>query len=271
MKNLKGKTAVVTGAASGIGRALTLGLVQEGARVAAADRDEAGLAETMKLADKNAEEMKVYPLDVSDRKAFEALAEQIKKDFGGADIIINNAGVNHDGNFLHSPLEDMEWIFSINYWGVVYGTRAFLPLLLDNKESSLVNVSSLFGLVGVRKQSAYCATKFAVKGFSESMRLELAGTGCAVTTVYPGGIKTNIVRNARIKKSDRDATSEEQEKFVAMFDRIAKTSPEEAASVIIQGIKKKKPRVLIGSDAKMAAAIQRIFPGRYEKIFAKLM
>jgi len=271
MKNLKGKTAVVTGAASGIGRALALGLLQEGARVAAADRDEAGLAETMEMAGQKAEEMKVYPLDVSDRRAFEDFAGQVKKDFNGADIIINNAGVNLDGNFLHSPLEDMEWIFSINFWGVVYGTRAFLPFLLENEESSLVNISSLFGLVGVRKQSGYCATKFAVKGFSESMRMELAGTGCAVTIVYPGGIKTNIVRNARIKKSDREATSDEHEKFIAMFDRIAKTSPEEAASVIIRGIKKKKSRVLIGSDAKIAATIQRIFPARYEKVFAKIM
>ncbi len=271
MKNLKGKVAVVTGAASGIGRALTLELLKEGARVAAADRDEKGLAETLQLAGDARDRIKIYPLDVSNRKAFEGFADKVKSDFGGVSIMINNAGVNHDGNFLHTPWEDMEWIFGINYWGVLYGTRAFLPFLMEEKESSLVNVSSLFGLVGVRKQSAYCATKFAVKGFTESMRMELAGTGVAVTTVYPGGIKTNIVRNARMKKADREATTEEQEKFAKMFDRVAKTTPEEAAEVIINGIKKKKSRVLIGSDAKIAAMIQRIFPARYDKIFEKVM
>lgn len=271
MKDLNGKTAVVTGAASGIGRALTLHLLSEGARVAAADRDEAGLAETVTLAGAAGENLKTYPLDVTDREGWVTFAEKVKNDFGGASILVNNAGVNHDGNFLHTPWEDMEWIFSINYWGVLYGTRAFLSQLMEAGEASLVNVSSLFGLVGVRKQSAYCATKFAVRGFTESMRMELAGTGIAVTSVHPGGIKTNIVRNARMQKRDREATAEEQEKFAVMFDRIAKVSPEEAAAVIVKGIKKNKPRVVIGSDAKIASAIQRLFPSRYEKAFAKIM
>lgn len=271
MKDLKGKTAVVTGAASGIGRALTLALVKEGARVAAADRDDKGLEETLSLAGDKEESVKTYILDVSDRAAFERFAGEVKKDFGSIAIVVNNAGVNHDGNFLHTPYEDMEWIFNINYWGVVYGTRAFLPFLLEEDEATLVNISSLFGLIGVRKQSAYCATKFAVRGFTESMRMELAKTGVAVSVVHPGGIKTNIVRNARMQKAERQATEKEQEKFAALFERIAKTSPEEAAAVIIKGIRKKKPRILIGSDAKTASFIQRMFSGRYEKIFAKIM
>ena len=271
MKNLEGKTAVVTGAASGIGRALTLSLLNEGARVAAADRDKGGLEETLSLAGEKKESMKTYILDVSDREAFESFAGNVKKDFGTVSIVINNAGVNHDGNFLHTSYEDMEWIFGINYWGVVYGTRAFLPFLLEEEEASLVNISSLFGLVGVRKQSAYCATKFAVRGFTESMRMELAATAVAVSVVHPGGIKTNIVRNARMQKAERQATEKEQEKFAAMFDRIAKITPEEAAAVIISGIKKKKARILIGRDAKTASFIQRLFPAGYEKVFARIM
>jgi len=271
MKSLDKKTAVITGAASGIGRALAVQLAAEGCALAIADVNDTGLKETANLVKGAGVDVMTAKLDVSSEKDVNKFAAAVVKRFGSVDIVINNAGVNHNGNMMDASIEDFEWIFGINFWGVVYGTRAFLPHLVKRSEASLVNISSLFGLLSVRKQSAYCATKFAVRGFTEALRQELRATGVAVTCVHPGGIKTNIAHTARISTAGGRGSKQDQEKLIKLFDRVAATSPEEAARVIIDGIKKKRPRVLIGKDAKFGCLVQRLFPAIYDRVLEKIL
>jgi len=268
MKDLNNKVAVVTGAASGIGRALALQLSDQGCSLAIADINIDGLEETAEMIKKSGGSLTLHELDISKSEDIYSFAENIVKEHDHVDLVINNAGVSHMGDLLTSKIEDFEWIFNINFWGVAHGCKAFLPHLNERPDSVLVNISSLFGLVGVASQTAYCATKFAVRGFTESLRLELqrSGSPVSVISVHPGGIKTNIARNARISKEGLD-----NEKFAKFFDKIAKTTPEEAAAVIIRGIRKNKNRVLIGRDAKIADMIQRKFPVSYDRVFSKIM
>lgn len=273
MKNLEDKVVVITGAASGIGRSLAIKLAKDGCKLALSDVNEAGLEETVTMLGIGSEKVFTKKLDVANEADFNAFASDVVAKFGSADILINNAGVNHNGKVIDTPTEDLKWIFDINFWGVVYGSRAFLPHLMKRPGASLVNISSLFGLVGIREQSAYCATKFAVRGFTESLRQEvkLAKAKMDVISVHPGGIKTNIAKNARMVTGSGAASEAEQKKFAAVFEKIAKTTADQAAQTIIDGIKKGQSRVLIGNDAKFLDKIQRFFPGTYEKIFAKIL
>ncbi|HSA15131.1 MAG TPA: SDR family NAD(P)-dependent oxidoreductase [Spirochaetota bacterium] len=273
MKNFKDKVVVITGAASGIGQALVLKFAGAGARLALADIEIEGLKTTLSMSREINPGLQslICRLNVAQAGDFAKFAETVSGRFGGADVLINNAGVSHFGSFVQTGLEDIEWIFGVNYWGVVNGCRSFLPLLLQQKEAALVNISSAFGLIGMRTQSAYCATKFAVRGMTESLRQELAGGPVSVICVHPGGIRTNIARNARLVGA-RDGESErKRDRYIAYFERIARTSAADAADHILNGIIKNRPRILIGRDAKIASLAQRLFPGSYEKILSRLL
>ena len=201
MSEIRGKVAVITGAASGIGRATAVALAREGARVAAADVDRKGLAETARLIEEIGGTVSTYLLDVSSREAVSDFAQEIEAQFGGADIVINNAGVAQVASIAELAYEDFEWVMNIDFWGMVYGTKAFLPQLTKKGAGHIVNVSSIFGLFAVPTQAAYNSAKFAIRGFTEALRHEMKGSGIQVSCVHPGGIKTNILRNARFLQS----------------------------------------------------------------------
>ncbi|WP_420590712.1 SDR family NAD(P)-dependent oxidoreductase [Bacterioplanoides sp.] len=264
MQSFANKVVVITGAASGIGRALAQQLSADGAHLALSDVNMDGLEET-KASLKGAGKVTLHTLNVADRAAWEAYAETVVADHGQVDAIINNAGVALSETIEKMSYEDMEWIVDINFWGVVYGTKTFLPLLKARPEAAIINVSSIFGIIALPTQGAYNATKFAVRGFTESLRQELASTNVMVTTVHPGGIKTNIVRNGRMKTSMAGEKSLEQQ--AREFEKMAKTTPAQAASTIIDGTLKGKRRILIGSDAKAMDRTQRLFPIKYTDIF----
>ena len=257
MREIRGAVAVVTGAGSGIGRALAVELASAGAQLAIADVNRAGLEETSKMLGQA--KVKTYVVDVSDVSAVEAFAGQVGKDFGHASLLINNAGVALHGTFAEVSLADMEWLIKINFWGVVYGCKFFIPLLEREPEAHIVNVSSVFGLVGPPGQTAYAASKFAVRGFTESLRTELSGTQIRVTCVHPGGIRTAIAENARAGASVcPEKAAEDKERF----KRLTPTTPETAAQTIVKGILRNKARVLIGSDAYQIDILQRLAPAR---------
>jgi NAD(P)-dependent dehydrogenase (short-subunit alcohol dehydrogenase family) len=268
VKTLNDKVAVVTGAASGIGRALAVGLAGEGCALAIADINEEGLNETARMVSEQGREVMSRIVDVSRRDEVHAFADAVVERFGRVDVVINNAGVTVIEIFKDFTYDDFEWNMGINFWGVVYGSKAFLPHLMKQPEGHLVNVSSAFGLIGFPSETAYCASKFGVRGFSEALARELERTSVAVSCVYPGGVKTNVVRNSRyhqdwMGRKDKDLAAKE-------FERMAKTTPEQAARVIIDGIKKKRERILIGSDAKIIDIIQRLFPARYSQVLRTL-
>lgn len=261
MKNFSGKLVVITGAASGIGRALAVQLAGRGAELALADIDEAGLRETAAMV--NGVECTTYVVDVADRSAMQTFAAQVVERYGRVDLLINNAGVTLVSTAEGVAWDDFEWIMNVNFWGVVHGTKAFLPHLRRADEAHIVNVSSLFGLMSMPLQSTYNATKFAVRGFTEALKMELAGSGIGVSSVHPGGVKTDIARNARI---GTDVPFVTREKLVKNFDRKAITSPEQAAAIIIRGIEKNRRRILVGRDARWLDRVVRWLPGRYERL-----
>ena len=263
MSEIRGKVAVITGAASGIGRATAVALAREGAKVAAADVDRKGLAETARLIEEIGGTVSTYLLDVSSREAVYDFAQEIEAQFGGADIVINNAGVAQVASIAELGYDDFEWVMNIDFWGMVYGTKAFLPQLTKKGAGHIVNVSSIFGLFAVPTQAAYNSAKFAIRGFTEALRHEMKGSGIKVACVHPGGIKTNILRNARFLQS---VQTTEREQAVSGFDRLARTTPDQAARTIINGIKKDKPRILIGMDARILDWIQRLMPASYGKL-----
>lgn len=263
MKNLQGKIAVITGAGSGIGRHLALQLADQGASLALNDYNEETLAETISLI---GEQSEIFSrcFDVGNTEALRSFASDAIDHFPAIDILINNAGVALGREMaIDSPDEDWKWIVDINMWGVINGTRAFLPALLSRPEASLVNVSSVFGIAGIAKQAPYCTTKFAVRGFTESLRWEYADSNLTISCVHPGGIATNIIRNGRVN-------ADQKAKLVKTFDEhMAKTSADKAAETIIEGIKKKKNRILIGDDARWLDRVVRLFPARYQQILAQ--
>jgi NAD(P)-dependent dehydrogenase (short-subunit alcohol dehydrogenase family) len=263
MTTISGKLAVITGAASGIGRATAIELARRGARVAVTDVNRDGLAETEALIKAAGGEVTNYLLDVADRDAFHAFAQEIEETQGGADIVINNAGVAQIARVEDLTYDDFEWVMNIDFWGMVYGTKAFLPQLQAKGSGHIVNVSSLFGLLAVPSQAAYNSAKFAIRGFTEALRHEMRGTEIRVSCVHPGGIKTNIVRNARFLQSTQ---ATEREEAVTGFDRIARTTPERAGIVIVDGIEKNRERILIGMDAKIIDLLQRLMPASYGKL-----
>ncbi|MDX1633661.1 MAG: SDR family NAD(P)-dependent oxidoreductase [Marinobacter sp.] len=260
MKDLNNKVAVVTGAGSGIGRALAMELAARGCRLALSDVNEAGLKETAALCD--ASEVRTYRLDVADRDAIYAHAGQVTKDFGAVHLVINNAGVALSATVREMTDEDFKWVMDIDFWGVAHGTRAFLPHLIASGEGHVVNISSVFGLIGVPKQSAYNAAKFAVRGFTEALRQEmkLEKQPVAVSCVHPGGIRTNIANAARMGKSEN---AEAQRKG---FDKLAVTSPEKAARIIVKGILKDESRILVGPDAWGIELINRVLGAAYQPL-----
>jgi len=258
--DVKGGVAVVTGAASGIGAELARQLAAKGCDLALADRN----AEQLKTvaAETRAKGLKVteHVLDVSDRKALAALPDAILAEHGRITLLINNAGVALMGRFDQIPLADFEWLMDINFWAPVRLTHAFLPTLLKQPKAHIVNISSVFGLLAPPGQAPYVASKFGVRGFSESLRHELDGTRVKLTVVHPGGIKTAIAANARIPSTIDPALAEEAtKKFATMF----LTSAKSAAATILRGVEKQAPRVLIGPDARVIDTVQRLSPARY--------
>ena len=263
MKNLSGKVAAVTGAGSGIGRALAINLAQNGCNVALSDVNEAGLAETAEMLKQYPIKITTQKLDVSDKDAFYAWADQVVADHGKANLVFNNAGVALAGTVGDLSIEDYKWIMDINFYGVVHGTQAYLPLLSRAPRSHLVNLSSLFGLIGVPTQSAYNAAKFAVRGYSEALRQELAlaGSPVEVCCVHPGGVDTHIARNAR--SADPADTPEAR---AEAFRAFARTAPDAAAAQILRAAERGRARLLLGRDARIAALIATLFPVRYPRL-----
>jgi NAD(P)-dependent dehydrogenase (short-subunit alcohol dehydrogenase family) len=265
-----GSTAVVTGAASGIGRALAVELASRGANLALSDVNDAGLAETVgrcEQAGSGSGKARGFHLDVADRDAFVAHAGEVASEFGRVDMVFNNAGVAVTATVEEIRWEDFDWLMGVNFWGVVHGSKAFLPHLIESGDGYLVNVSSVFGFIGVPSQSSYNAAKFAVRGFTEALREEMIMERKPVTVccVHPGGIRTNIARNGRVA-----ATHEaEKEKIAADFDRVARTSPEKAAATILRGMERRRARILIGADAYAIQAMERLLGSRYEGLIAR--
>ena len=264
---INNKVVAVTGAASGIGRCLVSNLLAEGAKVAASDVDLQGLEGLRPLAPES--DLMLSELDVSDRQAMTSWAAAVVEHFGQVDGIINNAGVALSCHAGEQPREDFCWLFDINFWGVVNGTEAFLPYLQSRPQASLVNISSLFGLMSVPSQSAYNAAKFAVRGYSESLRQDLRHSNVVVTTVHPGGIQTNIARNGR-HHHDLDGQPTTVAATAELFDNIARTSADAAARAIVKAVKRGQRRLLIGSDARLLDVIQRLCPAYYDRILLPL-
>lgn len=260
--------AVITGAASGIGRALAVRLAMEKiSGVAISDVDEEGLNETAKLIDEPGISVSIHLTNVAELEQVQRLADEVIAKHGRATHLINNAGVGVIGTFEQISIEDFEWLMGINFWGVIYGCKVFLPILKQQDSAHIVNVSSVFGFIAPEEQTAYCSSKFAVRGFTESLRHELAGTNVNVCSVHPGGIKTNIARNSRLGEKTPDEWKQQGTKF---FDKVAKTSPETAAEVIVKGIKARNSRILIGKDAYSISFLSRLFPKRYLRIMERI-
>ncbi|WP_180114630.1 SDR family oxidoreductase [Acinetobacter sp. YH12063] len=264
MKNFNNKVAAITGAGSGIGQQLAIQLAQSGAHLALSDRNLDGLAQTAEMIKHTGVKIIQTQLDVSDRAAVEQWAAATQAEFGQVNLIFNNAGVALASTVEGMHYDEIEWIMNINFWGVVYGTKAFLPYLKQSGDGHIVNISSLFGLTAQPTQSAYNATKFAVRGFTESLRqeLDLENVGVSATCVHPGGIRTNIANSARMSDSIR-ALGMNPDRATKAFNKVLKTPPEVAAKVILDAVKQNKRRVLIGNDAKIIDLIQRIAPTRY--------
>jgi NADP-dependent 3-hydroxy acid dehydrogenase YdfG len=265
MDGFAGKVAVVTGAGSGIGQALAIELARSGAKLAISDVDTEGLAATEERLRAIGAPVKADRLNVTEREAFHLYADEVKNHFGKVNQIYNNAGIAFTGDVEISQYKDIERVMDVDFWGVVNGTKAFLPHLIESGDGHVVNVSSVFGLFSVPGQAAYNAAKFAVRGFTEALRQEmiLAQHPVKVTTVHPGGIKTAIARNATA------AEGLDAEQLANVFDKkLASMSPRRAAVVILDGVRKNKARVLIGNDAKVLDALVRITGPHYQRLFA---
>ncbi|MET0284242.1 MAG: SDR family NAD(P)-dependent oxidoreductase [Polyangiales bacterium] len=264
MRKFAKKVAAITGAGSGIGRALALQLAEEGSLLALADVNHLALEETVEMCRAKGARVSGKRVDVSDREAVYAWANAVVAEFGAVHMIFNNAGVALGATVDAMEYADFEWLMGVNFWGVVYGTKAFLPHIKHAGEGHIINVSSIFGLVGIPTQSAYNAAKFAVRGFTESLReeLEIEGLEIGVTCVHPGGIKTNIAKAARTTttKGMIDAKS------AAGFERAFITTAESAASTILDGVRRNARRVLIGPDAYAVDWMQRLLPTSYQKL-----
>lgn len=269
MKDFEGKVAAVTGAGSGIGRALAVELATRGSHLALSDIDETGLAETVGRCEGRGVKISSASIDVADREAVFAWADRVVDDHGSANMIINNAGVALASTVEAMSYDDFEWLMDINFWGVVHGTKAFLPHLKRAGEGHVVNLSSIFGLAGIPSQSAYNAAKFAVRGFTDSLRIELEMEQCGVsaTTIHPGGIKTNIARSARVDQSMAKPGADPAD-HGADFEKAALTTPEKAAVQILTAVQRNRRRALIGPDAKAFDLMTRLPAGVHQRIIA---
>ncbi|HEX8574174.1 MAG TPA: SDR family NAD(P)-dependent oxidoreductase [Allosphingosinicella sp.] len=267
---LAGRAAVVTGAASGIGRATGLALARRGCNLALADLDSEGLAESASAARSHGATVTTHRLDVADRAAVAAFPDAVLAAHGRADLLFNNAGVAIGGTFEQVAEEDFDWLMEINFWGVVRTTRAFLPLLRASDRARIVNISSIFGIIAPPGQTAYSASKFAVRGFSESLRreLEAEGSTVGVTVVHPGGVNTSIARSARPPRGINDPTLEAQK---AEFQKFLRMPAEKAGEIIVAGVEKERPRVLVGGDARFMAIVERLAPVSYWKLLGRAL
>ncbi len=257
---------MVTGAGSGIGRALAEQLAAAGSALALADVDEAGLRQTVQSLAKNSALVTTHVVDVAKEESVEAFAADVNTRHGRATLLINNAGVALLGDFEEVSLDDFRWLMDINFWGAVYGVKYFLPLLKREPRAHVVNLSSVFGIIAPAGQAAYSASKFAVRGFTEALRHELEGSNVSVSCVHPGGIRTAIARSARLGEA---TPATRQEESIARFERLARTSPEKAAAVILRGVERREPRILIGLDAHQIDFLQRLRPSTYWKVLAR--
>lgn len=259
---IKGGVAVITGAASGIGAALAINLAARGMNLAIADRNAEGLAATAEAARAHRVTVSEHVLDVRDTEALTALPEAVLALHGRVTLLVNNAGVALMGTFDQVSMDDFAWVMDINFWAPVRLTRAFLYALHREETAHIVNISSIFGIIGVPGNVPYCASKFAVRGFSEALRHELVGSPITLTVVHPGGIKTAIADSARLSQGIDPA---EARAATAEFNKLLKTSPQDAAEQIVQSVLKRRGRLLIGGDARMVDRFQRIFPMTYWK------
>ena len=262
---LNGRTALITGAGGGIGRAVAVSLARRGCNLALADINAAGLARTAEEIGTSVQVTR-YDLDVSDPKAIAGAPERVLADHEGIDLLVNNAGVAIGGGFEQVAEADFEWLFSINFWGVVRMTRAFLPILRRSPDARLVNLSSIFGIIAPPGQTAYVASKFAVRGFSESLRHELKGSSVGVTVVHPGGVATSIARNARLPQG---TPADEGERQIKSFESRLRLSPTVAGETIVRAAERRRPRVIVGLDAKIAATAERLAPISYWTLLSR--
>lgn len=270
MKTFDGRVAAITGAGSGIGRALAKDLARRGAHLALADIDEVGLAETVTQCEGVGVKVTSQHLDVADRDALYAWADQVVADHGKVNLIFNNAGVSLAATIEGMSDEDFEWLMNINFWGVVHGTKAFLPHLKAAGEGHVVNLSSVFGLISVPSQAAYNAAKFGVRGFTDALRMELDMANCGVscTTIHPGGIKTNIARNGRMDASALGIAGSAEAAWDD-FDKVAMTTPDKAARQILAAVKRDRRRALVGPDAKVIDLVSRLPAGLYQRVLVR--
>ena len=269
MKSFKNKVAAITGAGSGIGRSLAIALAADGAEVALSDVNEQGLEDTAALVKRSSGgRVTTHKLDVADRKAVQAWADSVVQDHGRVNMIFNNAGVGLGSTIEGVSYDDFEWIMNINFWGVVYGTKSFLPYLRAAGEGHVINVSSVFGLHGAPGNGAYNASKFAVRGFTEALRLELemSGGGVSCTSVHPGGIKTNIARSSRISENIETFLNKDAATARDNFEQTFITTPESAARTILRAVQRNKRRVLIGPDALATDIVVRLFPSLHQHV-----
>lgn len=264
--DLAGRTAVITGAAGGIGRAIALSLARRGCHVALADIDGTGARATAARCERLGVRASGHRLDVADRDAILAFPEAVRAQHDAVDLLVNNAGVAVGGSFEQVAERDFDWLFDVNFFGTVRMTRAFLPMLRESDDARIVNLSSIFGIVSPPGQAAYSASKFAVRGFSNALRHELADTQVGVTVVHPGGVRTAIATSARMPEG---ATAAEQARGRERARRMLKMEPAQAGETIVRGIERRRARILVGSDAKAAALVERLFPTGYWKLLGR--
>ncbi len=268
MRALRGKVAVITGAGSGIGRGLAINLAKEGCSLALADVNETGLVETVKLLEEENVEARTYRVDVSDRDRVYRFADEVIEAYGKVDIVINNAGVQLKETLEDVSYEDFDWLMGINLYGVIYGCKAFLPYLKREPMANLVNVSSVQSFFTNPNSGPYCTSKFAVRGFTLTLAQELRNTAVNVSCVYPGGVRTNIVKNERFYKTSSPEVSKEDE--AARFEKyVCWISANKAAKIIIKGIKKNRPTILVGPDAYFYEFISRLIPMTWQNMMAR--
>ena len=267
MKDFNNKVAAITGAGSGIGQQLAVSLAKAGCHLSLSDVNEKGLQATQQLLSAYTVKVTTQIVDVAQREQMAAWAQQTVQDHGKVNLIFNNAGVALGSTVEGMSYDDLEWMMGINFWGVVYGTKEFLPLLKQSGDGHVINISSLFGLISQPTQSAYNASKFAVRGFTESLRqeLDLQNCGVSVTCVHPGGIRTNIAKAARMSDSIRSLGMDAQ-KSIKQFDKLLRTPPEYAAELILEAVRQDARRVLIGNDAKALDLMQRLIPTAYQRV-----
>jgi short-subunit dehydrogenase len=262
----QGKTALVTGAASGIGAALADNLANRGCDLALIDRDAEGLEAVRKSLDSIGVKISTYRLDMANAGKISAFPQQFLANHSRLHLVFNNAGVSLAGSFSKLSLDEMEWLININFWGVVRMSKATLPLLMAESDAWIINISSILGIVAPAGRSAYCASKFAVRGFSDALRHELADSSVGVSTVYPGGVKSNIYQNLRLPTT---RSKDDREKIIEDMERNLHTTVEKAAEVILKGVERRKARILVGLDAKILSVLERLLPVRYWGLIRK--